>query len=292
MDRMALRIGNALLGNPDGAAGIEVALFPFRVLFQSGTAFSVTGADCTASLEGERLPPNWTRQAAPGQTLKLSAPTRGARAYLTFLGGIDVPLILGSRSTDQKGGFGGLQGRGLQRGDQLRLLQNPLAEADFGERGLGAAVKGFCCRDAAASANVVKVRVLRAAEYLAFGCDAHRAFLSTSWQVTPHSNRMGYRLKGPALLPQRQVELLSHGIVPGTVQVPPSGEPIVQLADANTCGGYPKFATVIEADLGLLAQAPLGSRVRFAETDRGTAVAALREQAAWLSKLRKVLRWV
>ena len=119
MDSLALQLGNALLGNEPGSASVEIAHFPFRVRFHSDIDFSIAGADCGAMIDQLPIPPYWTRSAKAGQTLTLNGPRRGARAYLCIAGGVDARAVLGSRSTDQKNGFGGLDGRGLVRGDRL-----------------------------------------------------------------------------------------------------------------------------------------------------------------------------
>ena len=129
--------------------------------------------------------------------------------------------------------------------------------------------------------------VLPAAEYGLFAPQALSAFHQADWVVTNEANRMGYRLSGPDLPLIRKLELFSHGLLPGTVQVPPSGQPIVQLADANTCGGYPKIAVVIEPDLWKLAQLGPGDRIRFVETDMAEALAAFTAQRELVARVRQ-----
>lgn len=282
MDRFALEAGNALLGNPPGAAGIEVVHFPFRLRFAADTSFAVTGAACVPALDdGPPLPPYWASAAEAGQVLALRLPRAGARAYVTFAGGIDVPVILGARATDQKNRFGGLGGQGLARGDRLPLLLHnaaPIGGAGFGATSLAALPR---------PGEDVALRVLEAAETYTFTARSLRRLTEDGWTLTAEANRMGFRLHGSIPLERdNPVELLSHGIVPGTVQVPPAGQPMIQMADANTCGGYPKIATVIEADYGTLAQAPLGVRFHFVWTEWDEARDALRQQTTFLSELQ------
>ena len=285
MDRLAFEAGNALLGNPEGAAGIEIALFPFRLRFDRDTRFALTGADCGAALDERRLPPFWTCGARAGQVLSLGAPQRGARAYVTVEGGIAVPIVMGSRSTDLKCGFGGLEGRGLRRGDRLSLGEVPRTGTPH-EPEFGAALPIAAFPPTHASGDGIAVRVVKAAEYDGFDAASRTVFEGSAWQVGSEANRMGYRLSGPILSLEKPVELFSHGIVPGIVQVPSNGQPIIQLADGNTCGGYPKIATVIEADLWRVAQAPVGARLRFIFGDPEQALDALRLQADWLADIR------
>ena len=277
MDRQALLVANLMLGNAPSEAGIEVALYPFRVRADVDTAVAVTGADCPATIGDRSCPPWWAMPIKAGEVLALDPPRTGARSYVAFAGGLAVPSVMGSRATDAKSGFGGIAGGGLMRGDRLPL--GPAARV-LPTDGIGAAVEE---RAEAALGNDVPIelRVLPGAEYEAFTDDARALFTATDWTVTADSNRVGCRLSGATLRLASPVELLSHGIVPGTLQVPRSGQPIIQLADANTCGGYPKIATVIEADLWRLAQAPVGAKLRFSLASAEAATEALRAQRRW-----------
>ncbi|VTU23591.1 KipI antagonist [Variovorax sp. SRS16] len=287
MDKLALAAGNLMLGNDANAAGIEVPVFPFKLRFDEDCAFALTGADCAARLDDEALLPWWAHRARAGQVLTLGLPQggarRGSRAMVCVAGGIDVPEVLGSRSTQLRGAFGGHEGRALRRGDVLRAAR---AGAD--------GVTGFGLVPPALALpldvdGVPAVRVLPAAEYLRFEEASRAAFWSKPWKITAQSDRYGYRLEGEALRPVAPMEMRSHGIVPGVIQVPHSGQPIIQMRDAQPSGGYPKFGTVIEADLWRLGQAPIGSRIRFVETNWDEAVAALEETEAWLCKVGRMV---
>jgi biotin-dependent carboxylase-like uncharacterized protein len=202
---------------------------------------------------------------------------------LCVAGGVDVPEVLGSRSTQLRGAFGGHEGRALKKGDTLRAAgaEQP-CRTGFGlvppALTLPLQVDG-----------VAAVRVLPAAEYLGFEESSRAAFWAGEWKITAQSDRYGYRLAGEALQPVAPMEIRSHGIVPGVIQVPHSGQPIIQMRDAQPSGGYPKFGTVIEADLWRLGQAPIGSRIRFIEATWAEAVAALDEAEAWLDKVRRIV---
>jgi biotin-dependent carboxylase-like uncharacterized protein len=277
MDNLALAAGNLLLGNALGAAAIEVPVFPFKVRFAEDCAFALTGADCASRLDDQPLLPWWVHQARAGQVLTLGLPQggahRGSRAMLCVAGGIDVPEVLGSRSTQLRGAFGGHEGRALRRGDVLRAAAGPALPHRL--RPGAARLALPLQRD-----GVAAVRVLPAAEYLAFEPASRDAFWAGEWKITSQSDRYGYRLEGEALRPLAPMELRSHGIVPGVIQVPHSGQPIIQMRDAQPSGGYPKFGTVIEADMWRLGQAPIGSRMRFIETTWDEALAALGRQCA------------
>ncbi|NDP46815.1 MAG: biotin-dependent carboxyltransferase family protein [Sulfuriferula multivorans] len=285
MDKLALAAGNLLLGNHPNSACIEITIFPFRVRFLTDTGIVVTGADCAAELDGASVLPWWATPVRSGQLLVLSAPTRGCRAYLTVRGGINVPVVLNSRSTDLKAKFGGHDGRSLRKGDRLAVLNASVPRGEW-EAGYGVEPPHLALPFNPGSADgAVAVRVIPAAEYEKFPKYGQAQFWDSLWLITPNSNRQGYRLSGTALPTKGQSELLSHGIVPGTIQVPPSGQPIIQMSDANTSGGYPKMGTVIEADMWRLAQARLGENLKFVPVTVQDAIAALVAERAWLQKI-------
>lgn len=294
MDALALEIGNALVGNDSQAAGIEVSIFPFRVAFQADITIAITGAPCAAELGRHRMPPYWATLAHAGDVLSLQPPAVGARAYLAVAGGIAVSRVLGSRSTEVKGGFGGLQGRALRRGDRLDVGVEKTDERSFphGVAGVGALTETLSEYWRELHSGSVNLRVLPAAEYEEFTQQARRDFAKASYQVTGEANRTGARLRGDALALRSPRELLSHGIVPGTIQVPPSGEPIVQLVEANTCGGYPKIATVIECDLWKCGQMRPRTRLNFELVDLEEALEALKGGAVELEELKSSLALV
>lgn len=275
LDEFALQAGNLLVGNVPGAAGLEFTLGPATLHFHADACIAITGTDADASLDGRPLRPWWRQRVSAGQTLKLAAPHERMRSYVAIAGGLALPAALGSQSTDLKGGFGGLDGRALRDGDRLPL--NPF-------HALPARTVGMRPPEWSPT-----VRVLPGPEHDDFTSAAREAFWASGWTVTPQSNRMGYRLAGPALVRERGEELASHGVLPGVVQVPPSGQPIVLLADAQTTGGYPKIGVVIRADLWKLGQLRLGARLRFLPCTPAEALTALREQRLLLDQMRIAL---
>jgi 5-oxoprolinase (ATP-hydrolysing) subunit C len=302
LDALALEVGNRLVGNRPDAAGIEVTFGPVALRFARATRIAITGTDFGATLGGRPVWSWWSLAVAAGEELVLAGAKRGMRAYVCVAGGIDVLPMLGSRSTDLGAGFGGLAGRALRDGDRLG---RGASAAPGGERASFAAdAPPFGVKAPAQCAWVlgeeqphrrgrhpeglpwaVPVRVLRGPEYDSFAPEAQRAFWSDEWLVTPNSNRMGYRLAGTALERANGVDLLSHAVLPGTIQVPPNGQPIVLLSDAQTTGGYPKIGSVIRADLWKLAQVRLNGGVRFVETTPAAARKALEEEQAYLRQI-------
>lgn len=271
LDLPALSMANMLVGNEAGAAGLEITLGQFTAEFTQPGWIAVTGAGCEAMLGDQLLWTGWRYPVKPGQQLKLSVPHRGMRSYLAISGGIDVPEMLGSRSTDLKAGFGGYQGRLIKEGDclplgkQIRLPRESVGVKQllFGNR----------------------VRAVPGPEYHEFDPVSQGAFWREAWQLSPQSNRMGYRLTGRELTRTTSREMLSHGLLPGVVQVPHNGQPIVLMADAQTTGGYPRIACVIEADLYHLAQLRLGESVHFVPCTVEEALRAKSEQQHFLQQI-------
>lgn len=287
MDDIALRAGNILLANEENAAGIEIPMTPFKVRFGQDMAFTLTGADVDADIGGRAIPPWWRSQARAGDILSLKAMISGARSYLTVCGGIDVPMVLGSRSTQLRGELGGLHGRSLEPGDILPCAA-PDPSGGIGELGVEPADIALARPNAPVGDTVV--RVVTAGEYDRYDGTAQDLFWHADWKVTPQSNRYGYRLQGSPVTPISPIEKRSHGIVPGVIQIPPNGQPIIQMRDAQTSGGYPKIATVIEADLWRVAQTGLGGKLRFENTSYADALAAQREVSTYLDRLRANVR--
>jgi biotin-dependent carboxylase-like uncharacterized protein len=276
MDQLALMIGNYLVANPANAAGLELCMPPARIRLDAHCAIALTGADCSARLDNTPLVVGHRVVVEAGQTLDLSAARSGIRAYLCLSGGIDVPQVLGSRSTDLSAGIGGLDGRLMRDGDVLKISQSTLPSR--------------------APAAVLlpqmgsMIRVIPGPDADEFAPDWRDALLQASWKVTNQSNRMGYRLDGPALIRRATEELRSHAVFPGVIQVPAGGAPIVLMADAQATGGYPRIASVIAADQWRLAQIAPGRSIQFALCTRAEALLALRKQDIYLQRMQRSLR--
>lgn len=264
LDEPAMRTANMLVANHEHSAVLEIVLGQFKARFQRSGWFALTGASCNADLDGKPVWTGWRTPVKKGQVLTLAHSEHGMRSYLAIHGGFAVEPVLDSFSTDLKAGFGGWQGRKLVEGDKLPL--NPPSRQLSRQVG----VRQLLWSN--------RIRALPGPEYAEFSPEMQQAFWRSAWQLSPQSNRMGYRLKGEVLQRQTSRELLSHGLVPGVVQVPPNGQPIVLMADAQTTGGYPRIACVIEADLYQLAQVRLGEPIHFIPCTLAEAMQARREQ--------------
>ncbi|WP_421404774.1 biotin-dependent carboxyltransferase family protein [Agrobacterium fabrum] len=292
MDPLAVKIGNILLGNFDDAAVIEVQTFPFKMRFEARAAFAVTGADGQVLLDGMELLSWCTHVAAEGQVLELKQPPQFARAYISVAGGVDVPVLMGSRSTALRGGFGGNAGRPLARGDRLKI--GTVADAlPLPASGIAVIEPATALRDVFAPPieGILQIRAIPAGEHGLFASDGE-AFWSQTWRISSRSDRTGYRLSGEPIKPTETIEMRSHGVVPGVVQVPPGGEPIIQMSDANTAGGYPKVAGVIECDLWRLGQARIGSRLQFVRATHAEARVVEQAVASYVEDIRQTSHMV
>ncbi len=292
MDPLAVKIGNILVGNDDDAAAIEVQTFPFKLRFGTGAVFAVTGVDGNPTLGGRELRSWCTHVAEPGQLLELTQPPRFARAYIVFRGGLDVPVLMGSRSTSLRGGFGGNAGRPLSKGDQIEfgMPSDALPPPPSGLAVIEPAV-ALCDVFPAPADGVLSIRAIVAGEHELFASEGG-AFWGQIWRISSSSDRTGYRLSGEPIRPMATVEMRSHGVVPGVVQVPPGGEPIIQMSDANTAGGYPKIAGVVECDLWRLGQARIGSRLRFVRSTHAEARAVEQAVTRYVEDIRQTSQMV
>jgi KipI family sensor histidine kinase inhibitor len=249
LDRGALRLGNRLVGNAEDAAGIEIAPGGFAATARRDVWVAVTGTWVPLTLDGRAVAPYRAQLWPAGERLELGWPARGARAYLALRGGVDAPTVLGSRATDTLAGLGPeplRAGGALRLGERARRPVPPLDIAPWGW-----------------PPDVLALRLRPGPRSGWFTASAHRALAEATWTVSVAADRVGVRLDGPALERERAGELPSEPMVPGAVQVPPAGRPLILLADGPVTGGYPVIGVVDDASLDLLAQAPPGTLLRF-----------------------------
>ncbi|MBC2735140.1 MAG: biotin-dependent carboxyltransferase [Desulfobacteraceae bacterium] len=278
-DSYACRIGNLLVGNLENAAAIEITLMGFQARFLTETVFAVTGADLQPSLNGRALP-MWTAlKAAPGDILDLPSPVCGCRAYLSVGGGLHIPAVMGSRSTNIGAGFGGFDGRMLRAGDRLTGCRP----------GHYLACAGRSIPDALKALPVSEwvLRVIPGPQHDQFPETSRLQFYEVAYTVSGKSDRTGVRLEGPTIGKEAGApdSILSEGILCGAIQIPGDGKPIILLNETVT-GGYRKIAVVIAADLPLLGQLAPGDTVRFQETDLSSALDLLRRVEAAVDWVR------
>ena len=283
LDRITFALANALVGNAANAAAIEVRVQgPVLDVLAASVRVALVGGTGGLIVEGEgAVVPGRSVRLRRGQRLRCGALGDVGCAYLAVEGGIAVPMSLGSASTYVRSRIGGLNGDVLQPGDVLPILAGDAAERS--ERALPRALPPML--DA-------PIRVVLGPQDDYFTADAISTLRSATYTISPHADRMGFRLQGQKLAHAKGFNLVSDGVVNGSIQVPGSGEPIVLLADGQTTGGYPKIATVISADLPLIGRRRPGASVRFVAVSQEDAEAARRAQeatvAGWIGDIRAV----
>lgn len=297
MDTFAARIANMLVGNQPTDAVLELTLKGPSLLFHEDLLIAVCGGNFVPSIDGRRMPANrpvWVRR---GSILQFSHARQGCRAYLAVAGGWDVPVVMRSRSTNFRAGFGGYEGRMLQGkdvvksgapGDYSRYLASELAK----QAGTNPFIQTdwFVPKTMLAYMGQSVIRVMQGEQYPDFTNQSQKDFWAQSFQVTPQSDRMGYRLSGPILSLSSPLELTSEAVTVGTIQVPPSGQPIILLADRQTIGGYPKIGYVATVDLPVFAQLKPGDTVRFQPVSVRDAQKWLYERELELKQLRVAMQ--
>ena len=270
MDAFSFRLANRLVGNEDWDAGLEVTLVGPRLLCDDDAIVAIAGADLSPS-----IPMGQACRVPRGEVLRFGERKSWTRAYVAVRGGINVPPVLGSRATSLPSGLPELAGRAIRAGDRLeigpaRAPAPPLRRSAFARK---------------APSGAMPVRFLWGPDRERFSDAVAEQFVSGTFRISPESNRMGYRLEGAALSVDAHAgRMLSEATPVGSIQIPPSGQPILLMADRQTAGGYARIGTVITADLALAGQLALGEMLRFVPCDLATALAALHDQERALAE--------
>jgi antagonist of KipI len=284
MDPVSFALANALVGNAPTEAALEITVIGPELFFEEEALVAVSGAEFHGG-----FPHNRPVLVPAGGRFSVGRAVRGARAYLAVAGGFDLAPVLGSRSTYLPGAFGGFKGRALRHADVLPLSAQSatLARERFKrlKRTRDQTVPWSAPPHTLPDREPIVVHVMEGQHFADFDAVAQRAFFDTVWRIASDSNRMGYRLAGALLARGPADEILSGPTCLGTVQVPPSGSPIVLMADHQTTGGYPKIANVIAADLARLGTLRPRDTIRFAPVDLMEARALFREQQDALDAL-------
>jgi len=282
LDSFALRVANLLVGNDEAAAGLEITLGSLHLRFEDEQIVAWCGGEFDVQIGSRVLPPGHVAHLQRGDELKFGRAQIGCRCWLAVSGGIDVPVVLGSRSTDLRANFGGIEGRALRDGDVLPLCT---------WRGSPPQVAGISSWTAphdwaSRASRHPNLRFVRGVDWSRFDDVTIQRLTIHEFSVSPDSDRMGVRLDGPELKREDETDLISEAVAPGTIQVPPSGKPILLLGDCQTIGGYPKIAHVITVDLGVAAQLRAGDGVRFFEVSLQDAHRLLLERERDLERFR------
>jgi antagonist of KipI len=266
MDFFSHRVANGLVGNPPQAATLECTILGPSLRFLVESTIAMTGADLSPQLDGNPIPMWESLDVQEGSILTFGECRRGCRAYIAIWGGIDVPRVLGSRSTHTRSLLGGLEGRALKKGDRLAVAHSNAAagsqrfRSDLIERILTSGT----------------LRFLEGPQQNFFKADSLAGFAKGTYRVSNNSDRMGIRFDGPKLIHRGRADIVSEAVPFGSIQVPANGLPIVLAADRQTAGGYPKIGVVITADFPVLAQLKPGDEVQFVPVRKDSAMKALR----------------
>ncbi|UAL47392.1 biotin-dependent carboxyltransferase family protein [Sutcliffiella horikoshii] len=278
MDNYALQIGNLLVGNDKGEAALEVTIMGPELKALEDVVIAISGGNLSPKVNGKQAPMWKSFRVKKGELIEFGRPVEGARAYICVEGGFDVPVMMGSKSTYLKAQIGGFQGRALEKDDVL-----------YGEPSNEAATGRSIHPDEIPSyKKEIEIRVCLGPHLDAFHESSVETFLSSSYEVTPQSDRMGYRLKGPKIEHKTSADIISEAIPLGGIQVPADGSPILLMADRQTTGGYTRIATVISYDIPLLAQAQPGTSIQFREVSVEEAQKLYQKRAKLFSVLGKV----
>ena len=290
MDYFSHRVANILAGNTADEATLEMTLRGPRLRFDDDALIALCGADLSPTIDGLPAPEGKAVLVRAGAVLDFGESIAGCRAYLAVHGGFDVPVVMGSRSTYDTARIGGLSGRALKAADVLPVGSAKAPPYPGLARQLASSKPAFSAPKWAVNQHIEKlrrspqvVRIIPGRHWDGFPVAAREALTGSEFRMAADSNRMGCRLEGSGAVIGGAREILSEAVTFGTIQIPPSGKPIVLMADRQTVGGYPKIAEAAGVDLHLLAQLRPGDRLRF------ELVSLAQAQALWLKREQEII---
>ncbi|MBZ9687142.1 biotin-dependent carboxyltransferase family protein [Clostridium estertheticum] len=259
MDQFSLRVANILVGNSDGEACLEATIMGPEIKFQGEAMIAVTGANLVPRINNVAVDMWCGVKVSDGDVLSFGTVKSGCRSYISITNGIDVPEVMGSKSTYVKGKVGGFEGRILKAGDEIRIRSSEGSNFDSRVKLPTEFIPSYN-KD-----NMVRVVMGPQDDY--FTAEGINTFFNCPYEVTNEADRMGYRLSGTKISHKTGADIISDGITMGSVQVPGHGAPIIMMADRQTTGGYTKIATVITPDINIVGQLKPGDSIRFKAID-------------------------
>jgi len=281
MDRRAARIANLLVGNTEREALLECSLVGATLEFTSDCVIAITGAKFQPELNGEPIDRYRAIEVKPRDVLSCGSFEIGMFGYIAFSGGLDLPEVMGSRSTTVKTGIGGLHGRALKKGDSIAFMDVYRGQRELIARHLPV--------ENPSEDETVKIRVVSGPQADDFTKEGISTFYNVAYEITDEVNRMGYRLDGPAVEHKTGADIISDGIPLGAIQIVADGTPIVMLADRQTTGGYTKIATILSVDIPKFVQLAPGKIVKFEAVDVDTANQIYTNEENEFSEIEKTL---
>lgn len=278
MDKKSLAIGNLLVDNQEDEAGLEITLIGPKIKFTKENFIAITGGDLSPKINGKTAEMYKAIFVKKDDVLSFENAKTGARAYIAFCGGLKIDKVMGSKSTNVKCSLGGYKGRILKEGDFIKFSSPKNYLPNYLSRKLDFKLE---------EENEVVLRVILGPQDEAFTKKGIDTFLNEKYEVTKEFDRMGCRLDGPTIEHKTSADIISDGIVLGSIQVPSHGKPIIMLSDRQTTGGYTKIATVISVDIEKLAQRKIGDKIRFEEISLEKAQRIYRNEIEKKKELRK-----
>lgn len=280
MDKKSLTIANLLVDNKEDEAGLEITLIGPTMKFTEENFIAITGGDLNPKINGEKISMYEAIFVKKNDVLTFENAKIGARAYVAFSGGLDIERVMGSKSTNVKCSLGGYKGRILKDRDFIKFSSPKNYLQNYLSRNLDFSLK---------KENEVVLRVILGPQDDAFTQKGIATFLSDKFEVTKDFDRMGCRLDGPIIEHKSSADIISDGIVLGSIQVPSHGKPIIMLSDRQTTGGYTKIATVISVDIGKLVQSKTGDKIRFEEISLEKAQQLYRDEIKEIKKIKNYI---
>jgi len=254
MDTYSLQLANYLVGNKRDEACFEITYLGPEIEFLSDTTIAISGAIMQSIVNGRPVPMNTSICISKGDILVMGAVKKGMRAYLSIAGGVIIPEVMGSKSTYLRAKVGGFQGRKIENGDLIKIAKSSLMP-----------IKEIPSPLLFIYQSIQTIRVLKGTEFDLFETEGWNTFLNSEYTISNQNDRMGYRLSGPPIKHKNGADIISSGIVNGSIQVPGHGEPIIMMADHQTVGGYTKIANVVSVDLPIMGQMKAGDKIKFKE---------------------------
>ena len=274
MDSLSLQLANHLVFNPINQAAIEITLVGPVIEFTQALSFAICGAEFELELNGQSFSNNEVVHAKAGDVLTFKKLLNGIRAYLAIAGKIDVDKVFSNQSTHLIAGFGGFNGRPFIAGDRLNIIDTHKVNT----RSLPSEYKPVF-------SGHYLLRCVEGLEAATFDDEAIKTFYNSSYSISNDSNRMGLRLETDTVIESNSVDMISSGLVQGSIQVPPSGMPIISSVDGQTIGGYPRIANVISSELHILGQLKAGDRISFSLLSHEEAINQFKSKQVFLDKL-------
>lgn len=299
MDTFSMRIANIVIGNNENEGVIETTLSGPELEIKKGNLISITGADISPTTDGMKIPMNRPVYLKEDCILKFGACLFGCRAYLAIAGGLEIPFVMGSKSTYIRGKIGGFQGRPLKRGDLIKVgekssISEKIIEKLSCDKGKVPFVypKWYIRNEDISKDDMSYIQVFEDRQYGELTDESRYKLFNSEFKISNDSDRMGYRLEGPKIDFKRKYEMISGEVSFGTIQLPPDGRPIILLADRATAGGYPKIAHLCASDIQKLVQLKPSQKISFKKITISEAELLYLEKEQYMRDIKRAVNTI